>query len=184
VRRVAVLILIAASVAGARAADGPLPVPSPERFGAHDWSGFKLGLQAGYGWSDYGALRGNGPLVGAFAGYDWQFGQAVAGIEGSVSVADIEVSPGNRLETVVDLRARLGFAMDRVMIYGTVGGVYGGLSGGGRDTGWTAGAGVDFKAGRRTIAGMEYVRYRFDNFANTGNALDVDLIRGKLTYRF
>lgn len=172
---------------GAAFAADQTPLPSPDRFAdapSFDWTGARIGIHGGYGWSNYGAVAGEGGFVGVSGGYDWQFGQGVVGLEGTASIADIEIAPGNRLDSVIDLRARLGMSFDRVLVYGTAGGVYGSTNTGLNDTGWLAGAGVDFAATKRTIAGMEYVRYRFDNFANTGASVDVDLIKGKLTYKF
>lgn len=190
--RVTAIFIVLLAVSGAsRAADDvaadAIPAPNPERFAngaTFDWSGARLGIHGGYGWSSYGASDGDGALGGAHAGYDYQFGRGVVGVETSVSAGDVEIAPGSSLETVVDVRARLGFAMDRVLVYGTAGGAYGSAEGGLDDTGWTAGAGLDFSATPNTIAGMEYVRYRFKNFANTGNTLDIDLVKGKITYKF
>lgn len=184
------LILLAASGA-AFSADRVKPAnpePSPERFAngaTFDWSGFRIGVNGGLAWSNLGVVAGEGGLGGIHGGYDWRLGDhAVAGIEGSAAIADIKVSPGNRLNSVVDLRARLGMSFDRVLVYGTAGGAFGRTNTGLNGAGWTAGAGLDYAATKRTIAGMEYVRYRFDNFANTGNTLDVDLIKGRITYKF
>ena len=187
----AILFFLLAATGGASAADDviadPVPVPSSARFANaadYDWGGVRVGIQGGYAWTNYGALSGDGAFGGAHAGYDHQIGRGVIGLQSSVTAGDIEVAPGASLKTIVDVRARLGYSMDRVLVYGTAGGAYGTADGGLDDTGWTAGAGVDFAPTERTIIGMEWIKYRFKDFANTGNTLEVDLVEGKVTYKF
>jgi opacity protein-like surface antigen len=88
------LALAAASTA-ARAHD---VAPKPLQY---SWSGFYVGAHLGgglaltdvadpFGPSIYGdTLRSPGPLAGGQAGYDWQLGQAVLGLEADVSWADL-----------------------------------------------------------------------------------------------
>ena len=181
-RFVAALLLLTATPA---VAADEIPEPVAERFADaqdFDWSGFKLGLQAGYGWAD--VVAGEGGIGGVHAGYDWTLGDAVAGVEGSASVADIEIGPNNRLTSVIDLRARLGYSFDRVLVYGTAGGAYGSTSNGNDGKGAAFGAGLDFGALENAIFGVQYLRYKFENLNNSGNSLEIDLIEGKLTYRF
>src|SRR5690242_18963772 len=66
----------------------------------YDWSGFYIGAHLGgglrhsdvtdlFGPSIYGdTVRTPGPLTGGQAGYNWQFGQALLGIEGELNWAD------------------------------------------------------------------------------------------------
>jgi outer membrane immunogenic protein len=183
----AALVLLALTGAAMAADDVDLPAPSSERFAGadnFDWSGAKIGLHGGYAWGSPGVVAGDGMIGGVHGGYDWTFGNTLAGIEGSASVADIEIDPGNRLETVVDLRARLGYSFDRVLVYGTAGGAFGRTSAGFDGRALTAGAGVDFSAGENAIFGMQYLKYRFENLNNTNASLEIDLIEGKLTYKF
>lgn len=112
------------------------------------WTGMYVGLQAGYAWdrnSDvpWGGLGGpltenDGPLVyksfvgGAHAGYNFQSGRFVYGIEGDVDIApgkgDDEQRGGdvNGLDTnfMASIRARAGLAFDRSLIYVTGGYAY------------------------------------------------------------
>lgn len=187
-RLAAAILAFLACIGVVRAADDTdLPAPSPERFAeasSFDWSGAKIGLHGGYAWGSPGVVASEGAFGGIHGGYDWSFGNTVAGVEGSASVADIEFDPGNRLETVIDLRARLGYSFDRVLVYGTAGGAYGSTSAGFDGRGVAAGAGVDFSAGENAIFGMQYLKYRFENLNNTDASLEIDLIEGKLTYKF
>lgn len=178
-RSTVAIVLLAMSVCGARAADD---VVASRIAQAHqlDWSGLYVGALAGYA-----AAPGDGGAVGrVLAGYNWQSGRVVAGIESAIGAADLETTPDQRLGSVVDVRARLGYAFDRVLVYGTVGGVWSGIGGSHSSSGVGAGAGIDWALDENTIWGLQYIRYKFDNFRNTGNSLEVDLIEGKITYRF
>jgi len=74
--------ILAASVLAANAADLPVapmapPPPPPMAAPAFDWSGPYIGV---YG----GGMFGNGIMVGADAGYGFQFGRFVASVEAAV----------------------------------------------------------------------------------------------------
>jgi opacity protein-like surface antigen len=91
--RASVLVL-AASVAAAHAQQ---PSAKPQ----YNWSGFYIGAHLGgaleltdagdpFGASIYGdTVRSPGPIAGAQAGYNWQFGQALVGLEADASWADL-----------------------------------------------------------------------------------------------
>src|SRR5262245_52853233 len=103
----------------------------------YNWSGFYVGVHAGYGWadSDWIDLNGNlganvrfedlkGGIGGGQVGFNWQSGSFVIGIEGSLSAASIEQSGFvgiAKLSTEVDwigtIVGRVGFAFDRALIY-------------------------------------------------------------------
>ena len=116
--------------------------------------GFYLGVHGGYGWGDnnfsqtvfpvppFAAVQGfksQGAIYGAQAGYNWQFGRAVTGLEIDFSAANIGGSSatasqdflgqgtlsGSRFDRVKYLgttRARLGWLpLDNVLLYGTAG---------------------------------------------------------------
>ncbi|SMH33399.1 outer membrane immunogenic protein [Mesorhizobium australicum] len=183
-RCVTAILLLAATPA---VAADEIPAPIAERFAGDqnfDWSGFRLGVQGGYAWGSPGVVAGDGAIGGIHGGYDWTLGDAVAGVEGSVSAADIEIGPDNRLTSVIDLRARLGYSFDRVLVYGTAGGAYGSTSAGVDGRGLAVGAGLDFATLQNAIFGLQYLKYKFEDLNNTGNSLEIDLIEGKLTYKF
>jgi outer membrane immunogenic protein len=71
---------------------------------------------------------------------------------------------------VFDLRARLGYAADRVLVYGTAGGALGdvapGQSGNFQRTtkgGWTAGAGLEAAFTETLTARIEYLYLKLGN---------------------
>ena len=112
------------------------------------WAGFYLGVHGGYGWKDndfslqsgfgtrYGGIKSKGWLGGGQAGYNWQYGRVVAGLEADLSVTGIkgDADPliGNAGQSSFTLsdnvkylgtsRGRLGWLpVDNLLVYGTAG---------------------------------------------------------------
>jgi outer membrane immunogenic protein len=173
-----------------RAPPPPLPLPS-----AFTWTGFYAGLNAGYavhtgsgGFSDatYGIVTG-GKQSGGFAGggqigYNYQFTPGsgfVIGVETDIQgiafakadAAYLGTTPYYSVRTNLDyvgtVRARLGYAFDRVLVYGTGGFAYGGgsrsssaasypytLPGTDR-TGYAAGGGIEYAFTEKLSAKVE-----------------------------
>ena len=100
------------------------------------WQGFYLGIHGGYGWKDNDftevrsvvpritieGIQSKGALWGAHAGYNWQYGHVVTGLELDFSAANISgestASAGGFTRTLGDdvkylgsARARLGYAL-------------------------------------------------------------------------
>ncbi|MCU4181302.1 outer membrane protein [Bosea sp. BH3] len=185
------LALLLSSAAGAADLRGSVALPpAPELPALYDWSGFYVGLQGGYGWGSNRVRIGGatGPFApmsfriddnlgfgGVHAGLNYQMGSIVLGVEG-----DVEVLQGSGRFTAGGLngritqdwqgalRARIGYAFDRLMIYGTGGAsfteyerrVYDGAGLSERltaaRTGWNIGAGVNFALTESVILGAEY----------------------------
>lgn len=143
------------------------------------WTGFYAGLNAGAGWANArdivitgptpgssGVLsgsRGEGAFVGGGQiGYNWQSGAVVYGLEtdiqyvgtgGRVAWGPYAWWSGNREDDgayVGTVRGRLGYAIDRTLLYVTGGLAYGGLNSNpltGNNTGnvgWTLGGGGEY----------------------------------------
>jgi outer membrane immunogenic protein len=231
----------AASAADLPARQAP-PAPFVAAIPVFTWTGFYIGAQVGYAWGDdennfpANALVFNGVtyepfdsgfggdndsfLAGVHAGYNYQFGSIVVGIEGDVEglfgddedefdnivysapgVPATFAFSGNTLDWQGSIRARVGFAFDRAMIYATGGFAFGGVSGGfsstlvdnGDDTitGWTLGAGVEYAFTNNLTTRLEY-RYTsfegddsvFDGVTFGGDELDFHAIRVGLSYKF
>jgi len=165
----------ALSATAALAADMPpsryMPPPrAPAYVPFFMWTGFYVGINAGYGfgtsnWTDTagvttGDFNVSGGAVGGTLGYNMQFGSAILGIETDLDWASIKGSTAVNCGTTCDTelqwlgttRARLGYALDRFLPYITGGAAYGSikasLSGIGSTTatkvGWTAGGGLEY----------------------------------------
>jgi outer membrane immunogenic protein len=187
-------VALAALMGSAYAADIPrrverqvvAPVAMPV---AYNWTGFYVGLNAGWGWGTgslsgppaSGDLEGSGGLIGGTLGYNWQMNQIVFGVETDIAWSGIETDSGcgGGLRCAVSndwlgtARGRLGLAMDRVMPYITGGLAYGEVSAavtgnpGASETqaGWTLGAGVEFAMTAPWTAKLEYLYVDLGDFA-------------------
>lgn len=108
------------------------------------WRGFYAGLNGGYAWNsanghfnaatDLSGLTLNGAIVGGQLGYNWQANQFLFGIELDASTRaggedTIVANPGTAnaaslsadLNYLSSVRARLGWAINNWLIFGTVG---------------------------------------------------------------
>ena len=104
----------------------------------YNWTGFYIGAHLGVGWT--GGDGSSGFLGGGQAGFNYQIGQWVLGVEGQLSATSIEdtvsvvfVSPGfavgsvraeASLDWISTLAARVGWAFDSWLVYGKVGGAW------------------------------------------------------------
>lgn len=138
-------ILLASS---AQASDIGQRAPVP--YAAYNWTGIYAGIHGGYGWgrtqdvSNAGAAlrETTGGFGGIQAGYNRQFGAVVLGVEADASFSSIGNSWGgvtqfdsyygkDSVTAFGTVRGRVGYAFDRVLVYGT-----GGLAWGVEDHGF------------------------------------------------
>ena len=196
-----------AFAAPASAADMPVKAPMAPMAVPFSWTGFYIGVNGGYGWSrNVGATTftnsvaqvftttgttfdGNGGFGGVQAGYNWQAGQIVYGLEADLQFASIksdiaggvtgfaDVYNGSRkLNYFGTVRGRLGYAFDRALIYATGGFAYGGLSQSimSPNAGWNVSTNTG-AAGYAVGGGLEYAlsppwsvkaEYQFIDFGN------------------
>jgi len=138
----------------ANAADLPdYEAPAAPVVAPYDWTGFYLGLQAGYGWSQADTTftgpapppigispDGDGFVGGAHAGYLQQFDSFVLGVEADIEYSDINgfdrsLAPSGSGKADIDwmgsLRLRAGYAWDRALLYATGGLAYASVDGSG-----------------------------------------------------
>jgi outer membrane immunogenic protein len=158
--------------ASAEAADmyaprAPYTVNAP--LNSFSWAGPYLGGNLGYEWGSVSnnPTKPSGFAGGAQAGYNWQMGSWVFGVEG-----DIEASAAN--DTFAPwkfsnpwfgtLRGRAGYAISNVLFYGTGGLAFGeltgqtfGLSESHTTAGWTAGLGAEVGLAPHWSAKIEYL---------------------------
>jgi outer membrane immunogenic protein len=133
-----------AAAAPVRYAKAPATLPSST------WAGFYLGAHGGYGWKDNDftqrvigntptdGIRSRGALAGGHAGYNWQYGRVVTGLETDFSFSGIEgtstpvidifgggmqtTTLSDKVKYLATTRARLGWLpADNVLLYATGG---------------------------------------------------------------
>jgi outer membrane immunogenic protein len=193
----------------AAAADFPIKARAPAPVViATPWTGFYVGIEGGYGsgrdvynfppTGGFGGVvapfgiggnfeqRFNGGVFGGHLGFNYQIGNFVVGLEGSIASTRLRGSSANvlgpffpgtttydaDLHWVATVTPRLGIAVDNWLLYGK-----GGLAAGRVETrvansffpltyseqehyvGWTAGAGVEYAVTANWIVGLEYNYY-------------------------
>jgi outer membrane immunogenic protein len=215
------LIGLVALTGAAAAADlaRPAPVPYYPKAAAYvppySWTGFYVGINGGgaFGsssWDSTGSRNVSGGLIGGTVGYNYQFGQAVAGIEGDMNWADINGSTTNACPAgcktsdtwLATLRGRLGYAAGRFMPYVTAGAAFGDIRAAtpgfaqatATNTGWTAGGGLEAALVGNWTAKVEYLYVDLGKFncgLNCGAGLTTDnvsfhtnLLRAGVNYKF
>ncbi len=179
----------------------PAYLPPPPIF---SWSGLYIGGQIGYAWGsdpidvvDFTGLppaffntEPTGVIGGAHVGYNLQIAQWVVGLEGTVDGSSLTgtrtsatgITMTTRAETQGSIRARIGIAFDRVLIYGTGGAAFAGITNRYTDTagitgiigtsetdsktrsGWTVGGGLEYAITNNWSIRAEY---RYSDFGRS-----------------
>ena len=170
----------------------PQPPPPPgEPIPLIKWNGFYIGINAGYGWgqSDWsssvttGSTSPGGGLFGGTVGFNVRTGAFVFGVEGDIDGSWIRDSNstgtgicsaagcGIQTSWFGTARGRLGFAVDRALLYVTAGGAFGdvqmltnGLTATADRAGWTVGGGIEYAILGPWSAKLEYL------YADLGSA--------------
>jgi outer membrane immunogenic protein len=210
--------LVTAQTAGAADLSvAPLYKAPPSQLSqVYNWTGFYLGINGGGGWGhSYWSANGtgmglSGGLIGGTAGYNWQAGRAVFGLEGD---ADWSGLSGTRTTAgcpagcstsdswLSTVRGRVGYAFDRFLPYVTGGLAVGDIQANtpgfpGASTtnaGWTVGGGVEVALPGNWSAKAEYLHVDLGRF-NCGTNCGVvptdnvsmrdDIFRAGVNYRF
>ena len=196
------------------------------------WTGFYVGVNAGYGWQNnndnsffvpagtfpitapaasgivsFAEDDGDGFVGGGQIGYNYQMGTFVIGLEADLQWADLGGSNGTAfipasfpatfvpagaaggVDWFGTVRARLGFAVDRALIYATGGFAYGGTDSGNNGifdnnddtrTGWVLGGGVEYAFTQNLTAGLEGLWVNLDG-DNKGTFVGTEVIGGTVT---
>jgi outer membrane immunogenic protein len=190
--------------------------PPPPATPAYDWSGFYLGINGGGGWghsywdANATGINTSGGVAGGTAGYNWQIGSAVLGLESDIDWANLKGTTTSTLcpagcstsdTWLGTVRGRVGYAFGGVLPY-----VTGGLAAGdirattpgfagasNTNAGWTVGGGLEFALPGNWSAKAEYLHVdlgRFNCGANCGVAttdnvsMHDDIVRAGINYRF
>jgi outer membrane immunogenic protein len=178
------------------------------------WTGFYLGVNGGGGWGQSSWDRtGNfdlsGGVIGGTAGFNWQTGQVVLGIEGDVDWSGVSgttttlcpASCMTRNDWLGTARGRVGYAFDRFLPY-----VTGGLAAGDikastpgfagatqTNLGWTIGAGMEVAIAGNWSAKAEYLHVDLGNFncalacglvTPDNVSFKAEFVRGGVNYKF
>ncbi|NGX98154.1 MAG: porin family protein [Candidatus Afipia apatlaquensis] len=188
----------AADIYGRRPYAQPYTVAQPL---ANSWIGPYIGGNLGYGWGDVSnnGAKPSGVLGGLQAGYNWQNGAWVAGIEADLQLnsADDTFAPWKFSNPWFGtVRGRVGYAFNSILLYGTGGLAFGalkaqlpgGLSESNTSAGWTIGAGAEFALNQNWSAKVEYLYVDLSdkNFLMTGmsNGYQFSTVRVGVNYRF
>ena len=175
--------------------------PPSEMTQAYNWTGFYLGANGGVGLS--------GAQAGGTAGYNWQYGHAVLGLEGDLDWSNLSGTSNSALcpgcstsdTWLSTVRGRAGYAFGGVMPYLTGGLAVGdirasapGLPGASTtNAGWTVGGGVEVALPGNWSAKAEYLHVDLGRFncgtdcglASTDNvSMHDDVVRAGLNYHF
>jgi len=198
-----VALIAAAWAASAQAADlyaprAPYTVNQP--LNAYSWAGPYLGGNLGYAWGsvDNNPTKPSGFSGGAQAGYNWQTGPWVFGVEGDIQVtgADDTFAPWKFSNPWFGtVRGRAGYAFNNVLFFATGGLAFGGLRGetfglseSHTTAGWTLGVGTEFGLTQNLSAKIEYlyVDLADSQFVITGtqNGSRFGLVRAGVNYHF
>ena len=149
---------VAADLAARTYTKAPAIAPLPT------WAGFYIGAMGGYASEDSSDFGMKGGFAGGTAGYNWQMGSLVLGVEADAAWADISasaiapalgVSAESKIRDMGTVRGRVGYAVDQVLFYGTAGFAWAdnrisasvpGFSASDSQvhTGWVAGAGIEY----------------------------------------
>jgi outer membrane immunogenic protein len=195
----AVICMGSALAADLPSAKGP-PVYAPPPPPPPSWTGFYIGLNAGYGGDQVrfnhfssgvldnsGSLSSSGFLGGGTAGFNYQFPSTnyVVGVEGDFDGSTVRATDDSpfgvgggaipndaKLDWFATARARFGYAFGDILPYVTGGGAFGHIdqyrAGGAGDpfgnfsvgstqTGWTAGAGIEYQVTHNLTVKAEYL---------------------------
>jgi outer membrane immunogenic protein len=216
---VAAFALLAAGTT-ARAAD--LGVPAPAAPAACNWTSVYVGVNGGYAAGTFnesvsdgsgsGSVNMPGGLIGGQVGLDYQFGSIVIGGEAdfdavfaSQAIAVGTASGTEQIPWLGTLRARLGVAFDRFLVYGTAGGAGAEVWSNVNVTGigsaqtrqtfgtWTAGGGIEYAFTNSLSARVEYLYFGSGGnltlasvgppTVNVGGRVQENLVRAGLNLR-
>ncbi|MBM1171575.1 outer membrane protein [Microvirga arabica] len=202
----------------AHAADLPMrsapPAPIVAAAPVFTWTGFYVGVNAGYGWNTndddvvipgvgtFEADDEGGFVGGGQVGYNYQIGSFVLGLETDIQYADIGgdndfggiLDDGDSDSWFGTVRARAGVALDRALIYVTGGLAYGEVNNGfytsdDVSVGWTLGGGVEYAFTNNLTAKVEglYVNLEQDDDLPViagRDETEFGVVRAGLNYKF
>lgn len=164
------------------------------------WGGAYAGASFGYGFlNDRGAptgpADGNDWIFGGHAGYNFQWGNFVAGVEANIDKADIMFTDGSAVKSDVLYagRLRFGYGTDAFLVYATIGAEHGttkrgnlaffGVTEDPKDTTLQLGGGVEFAVNRNISLGVDYTWAKYKNFDAEVLPFPLDVTTQKVSTR-
>ena len=178
----------------------PAPYTVNQPLNMYSWAGPYLGANIGYGWGDItnNPASPSGVAGGIQAGYSWQSGPLVFGVEGDLqaSGADDTFAPWKFSNPWFGTaRGRVGYALNNILLYATGGLAFGeikgetfGLSESRTSVGWTLGLGAEVALNQNWSAKAEYLYVDLSkrDFTLTGlpNGYQFGLLRVGVNYHF
>jgi len=192
-------VAMAADLPRRATAAAPYVAPVP----VFTWTGFYAGVNAGYGWgtqkgaadATYGSL--DGAQVGGTAGYNYQMGQIVLGMEGDMDWSNAKNTNGayiSKQTSIGTVRGRVGYSVDRVLLF-TTGGYAGGAversngvaSASDWHHGYALGGGMEYAVTNNVSAKAEYLYTDLASKTDTGLSragMTQNTVRMGVNYRF
>ncbi|MEL6299872.1 MAG: outer membrane beta-barrel protein [Pseudomonadota bacterium] len=181
---------------------------SSAEVGPVSWTGFIISPDVGY--TSFEATEGGGArfndaegwYVGGEIGYDYQVGNIVLGVVSTGAFSWLDADAAGGIDLDIDafgtVRARLGVAFDRFLVFGTGGAAFAtvdvtnaGVSEDDVLSGWAAGGGIEYKWNRAITLRFEYLHINLgdESFSNLLAAtndvgLDSDQFNFGLVTRF
>lgn len=203
----AAIALLAVGGTSAQAADlsyrsrynnAPYTVAQP--LNGYSWAGPYLGANLGYQWGNVSGVdaKPSGIAGGVTAGYNWQNGPYVYGVEGDIQLSGAE---GRFADYKFSnpwfgtARGRLGYSFNNVLLYGTAGLAFGslqadrlGLQQTNTALGWTAGVGAEVGIYQNWTAKIEYLYVDLSkntySLTNSDSGLSFGTVRIGVNYHF
>jgi outer membrane immunogenic protein len=190
------------------------PMPAAQ---VYNWTGFYVGANAGGGWghshwdANTTGMHMSGAQVGGTAGYNYQIGNTVLGLEGDLDWSNLKGSATSTLcpsgcstsdSWLSTVRGRAGYAFGSVLPYVTGGLAVGDIrtavpgfsSTSSTNAGWTVGGGLEVALPGNWSAKAEYLHVdlgRTDCGLNCGGvaatdnvSMHDDVVRAGLNYHF
>ncbi len=181
----ALTVLAAAAQAGSL--ETPVAEPAPVAMTqapalGHDWTGAYGGLSFGNQSAESGSADDSELGYGAFAGYDYDFGQFVAGAELDFQSSDLNVG-GLAIDNMTALKLRGGLDLGRTLVYATLGAERANTSLGDAN-GALAGIGLEYALTDNFSVGGEYLLHRFKDIGSSSTDADIDTVSLRGAFRF
>lgn len=207
-KKLAVGAIVAAAIcigASAQAADfgyGRQPAPNytvNQPLNMYSWAGPYLGANIGYSWGDVtnSGVSPSGVAGGIQAGYNWQSGPLVFGVEGDLQASgadDTFAAWKFSNPWFGTARGRIGYALNNILIYATGGLAFGSLK---YETnvinethsslGWTLGVGAEMALTQNWSAKAEYLYVDLSNrtfLTGLQHGYEFGMLRVGVNYHF